>query len=81
MITAGLVDTFLKLVYAEYEVAKNYSDYTIAFTSNNPEIIDNTGRVVKVPDYTTNVSYTITVTKGGESQSVTLNSLVIGKYN
>lgn len=81
MITAGLVDTFLKLVYAEYEVAKNYSDYTITFTSNNPEIIDNTGRVVKVPDYTTNVSYTITVTKGGESQSVTLNSLVIGKYN
>lgn len=81
MITAGLVDTFLKLVYAEYEVAKNYSDYTITFTSNNPEIIDNTGRVVKVPDFTTNVSYTITVTKGSESQSVTLNSLVIGKYN
>ena len=81
MITAGLVDTFLKLVYAEYEVAKNYSDYTITFTSNNPEIVDNTGRVVKAPDYTTNVSYTITVTKGGESQSVTLNSLIIGKYN
>ena len=81
MITAGLVDTFLKLVYAEYEVAKNYSDYTITFTSNNPQIIDNTGRVVKVPDYTTNVSYTITVTKGSETQSVTLNSLVIGKYN
>ena len=81
MITAGLVDTFLKLVYAEYEVAKNYSDYTITFTSNNPEIIDNTGRVVKAPDYTTNVSYTITVTKGNETQSVTLNSLVIGKYN
>ena len=81
MITAGLVDTFLKLVYAEYEVAKNYSDYTITFTSNNPEIVDNTGRIVKAPDYTTNVSYTITVTKGQETESITLNSLVIGKYN
>ena len=81
MITAGLVDTFLALVYAEYEVAKNYSDYTITFTSNNPEIVDNTGRIVKAPDYTTNVSYTITVTKGQETESITLNSLVIGKYN
>ena len=81
MITAGLVSTFLKLVYAEYEIAKNYSDYTITFTSNNPEILDNSGRIVKAPDYTTNVSYTITVTKEGTSESITLNSLVIGRYN
>ena len=81
MITADRVSTFLKLVYAEYEIAKNYSDYTITFESSNPAILDNTGRVVANPEYTTNVSYTVTVTKGSETQSITLNTLVIGKYN
>ncbi len=79
MMGAKLVDQFLKMVYVEYEVAKNYSDYTITFTSNNPEIIDNTGRIVNRPKYTTNVSYTVTVTKGSESASMTLHSLVIGE--
>lgn len=81
MMTADLVETFLDLVYMEYEIAKNYSDYTITFTSHNPEILDNTGRIVSYPKLTTNVSYTITVTKGNETQSVTLNSLIIGQYN
>lgn len=79
MMDANLVNQFLKMVYVEYDVAKNYSDYTITFTSNNPDIIDNTGRVVSWPTYTTNVSYTVTVTKGSESASMTLHSLVIGK--
>ena len=79
MMGANLVNQFLKMVYVEYAVAKEYSDYKITFTSNNPEIIDNTGRVVNWPTYTTNVSYTITVTKGSESASMTLHSLVIGK--
>ena len=81
MMTNGVVDEFLDLVYAEYEIAKNYSDYTITFTSNNPEIIDNSGRIVKVPNQTTNVSYTITVEKDGVKESITLNCLVYGRYN
>ena len=80
MMNANLVNQFLKMVYVEYEVAKNYSDYTITFTSNNPDIIDNTGRVVNRPKYTTNVSYTITVAKGTETASMTLHSLVIGEF-
>ena len=81
MITANRVDTFLKLVYAEYEIAKNYSDYEIKFESSNPSILDNTGRVVKTPEYTTNVSYKVIVTKGTDVQELTLNTLVIGQYN
>ena len=81
MITADRVDTFLKLVYAEYEIAKNYSDYEIKFESSNPSILDNTGRVVKTPEYTTNVSYKVIVTKGTSVQELTLNTLVIGQYN
>ena len=68
---------FLDMVYTEYMVAKYYSGYTITFTSNNPDIIDNTGRVVgKGPSTATTVTYTITVTKGGETKSITLTSLV-----
>ena len=81
MMTAGLVEDFLELVYCEYEVAKYYSDYEITFESHNQDIMDNTGRIVEAPDLTTNVSYTVTVTKDGVSESVTLNTLVIGKYN
>ncbi len=81
MITADLVDEFLELVYAEYEIAKNYSDYEIKFESHNQDIMDNEGRIIAAPDYTTNVSYTITITKDGQSESITLNTLVIGKYN
>ena len=77
MINAGRVDMFLDMVYAEYMVAKYYSGYTITFTSNNPDIIDNTGRVIgKGPSVATNVSYTITITKGNETRTITLTSLV-----
>ena len=81
MMTAGLVETFLDLVYAEYYVAKNFADYEIKFESHNPDILNNEGRIVGRPKYTTNVSYTITVSKDGKSQSVKLNALVPGTYN
>lgn len=81
MMTADLVDVFLEMVYIEYDVAKNYADYEITFVSDNPEIMDNTGRIVNKPDYTTNVSYTITITKDGVSESIKLNTLVVGLYN
>ena len=78
MITNNLVDMFLRMAYTEYEIAKNYSDYQITFESNNPEIIDNEGRIVNAPEFSTNVSYKITITKDGVSESVTLQSVVPG---
>ncbi len=81
MMTADLVDTFLEMVYIEYAVRKNYSDYEIKFESLNPEIMDNTGRIINAPNQTTNVSYKLTLTKGGVSEEIVLNCLVIGKYN
>ena len=38
-----------------------YSDAEITFTSNNPEFLDNTGRIIEMPDRAMTVSYTITV--------------------
>lgn len=80
MITNDLVDEFYELVNVEYEIAKNYSDYEIKFTSHNLDIMDNTGRIINAPDYTTNVTYTITLTKDGVSEEVTLNVLVPGRF-
>ena len=54
------------------------SNYTSV--SNNPDIVNNNGRVVKQPDETTCVTYTITFTKGTDVQSITLASMVKGYY-
>ena len=81
MMRSDNVEMFLDMVYLEYYVAKNYADYTITFTSNNPDVIDNEGRVVGSGPYkTTEVSYTITITKGTETKSATVYSVVQGSY-
>ena len=72
---------FLELVEAEYELLTKYNGYTISFESHNPNIIDEHGRVIKQPNETTCVTYTVTITKDGKSQSVTLSSLVPGLYD
>jgi len=84
MRTAGLCDMFMEMVAAEYEVALKYADYEITFTSSNPEILDNSGRVVgNGPRETTQVNYTITVknktTSATASQECSV--LVIGNRN
>ena len=79
MINSGMVETFLDMVYLEYYIAKNYSDYTITFTSNSSSIIDNTGRVVgSGPTSDTLVSYTITITKNDQTETATFYSTVKG---
>ena len=71
---------FLELVEAEYELLTKYNGYEVTIKSNNPDIIDNYGRVVKQPAETTCVTYTITFTKGSDVQSITLASMVKGVY-
>lgn len=81
MLTHELTDYFYQMVEAEYRILKDYSDYTITLVSNDPTIIDHTGRVIGRPQETTNVTFTITVSKTGVTQSVTLNALVPGQSN
>lgn len=71
---------FLELVETEYELLTKYQGYEVSIVSNNPDIVDNHGRVIKQPDSTTCVTYTITFTKDGESKSITLASMVDGLY-
>ncbi len=58
----GLVGDFRKLVEAEYLIAKFFGDYTFTLTSNNPEYVDNHGKIIKLPDATTQVSFLVEVT-------------------
>ncbi len=82
MLTNNLTGMFEDMVAVEYEIAKNYSDYKITFTSSNPDVLDNTGRVVgEGPRETTQVNYTITVEKGDVKVSQECSVLVIGTRN
>ena len=46
--------------------------------SNNPEIVNDFGRVTNAPSITTTVSYTVTVSDGTNSKTITLYSVVPG---
>ena len=50
--------------------------------SNNPEILADNGRIIKVPNSTTTVSYTVTVTnnKTSVAKSATYSSVIHGRY-
>lgn len=73
---------FMDLVEAEYKLLQQMSNYTITMKSNNPEILDNNGRIINVPNQTTTVSYTVTVANNttGVSKTATFSSIVHGMY-
>ena len=73
---------FIELVEAEYAVLTKLEDYTITCKSNNPELLSDDGRVLEVPNYTTTVSYTLTVknNKTGVTKEFTLSSVIHGQY-
>ena len=73
---------FMELVEAEYAKLNTLSGYTISFESHNPDVLDNHGRIITNPRYTTTVSYTVTVKNNttGVEESATYSSIVKGIY-
>ena len=69
MRTAGLVPLFEEMKAIEYHVNKDFSDAVITFESHDLEYVDNTGRVIKMPDRAMTVSYTVTIDYQGQSYS------------
>lgn len=69
---------FIDMVALNYEIMKNYPTAEITMVSDNPQIVDNTGRVIKAPNTTTTVSYTVTVKLNGQTKSIKLYSVVPG---
>ena len=70
--------TFMEMVTIHYTLQKDYSDVKISMVSDNPDIVDNTGRVINYPSVATTVGYTITVTLGSQTKSIKLYSVVPG---
>ena len=72
---------FIDLIKAELELRQKYNGYKITMVSNNPDIVDNHGRVVEAPEFATAVSYTVTIEKDGQVvDTLTLGSIVPGIY-
>ena len=69
---------FIDMVEMNYQLRLNYSDVKITMKSNNPDIVDNTGRVYNPPKTSTTVSYDVTVSLGDQSKTITLYSYVAG---
>ncbi|HBP26180.1 MAG TPA: hypothetical protein DD618_04440 [Acholeplasmatales bacterium] len=77
---SNLYGNAIDLITAEYLVLTELSGYTIAFTSNNPEYINDLGRIVDLPAVATRVSYTVRITNGsGYDAQVILYSTLPGK--
>ena len=58
------------------------SDYTITCVSSNKELVSDNGRVLKVPNYTETVTYTLTIknNKTGVEKEMKLSSIIHGQY-
>ena len=69
---------FMEMVKVEYIMMKEYSDVKVEMTSNNPDIVDNTGRVHNAPVKTTSVSYELKVSCGDVTKTMTLHNIVPG---
>ncbi|VEU82816.1 Ig-like domain-containing protein [Acholeplasma hippikon] len=78
LITSGLIQYFELFADIEYKIATEHANAQIMFESHNTDLLDHTGRIVKMPEKATNVSYTITVTENGVTSSRTFQVLIPG---
>lgn len=78
MIRSGLQPLFHKFADVEYEVATKHPDAEISFVSHNPEYVDQTGRIISLPQEALTVSYTVSVTVGGQETSRTFYTYLPG---
>lgn len=77
--TADLWNYFMDLVTFQYNRLTVFKDYTFTFVSNNPSIVDNSGKVISAPRLTTEVSYTVTITNNsGYNKQITLFTTIPG---
>ena len=71
---------FLALVEAEYELRTKFNGYTLTAVSNNPDYLRDNGRVRLQPDQDTCLSYTVTISNGEKAETITLGTMLSGKY-
>ncbi len=77
-----LWELFMDCVRREHELLTTMSDYTITCVSHNPELLQDNGRILAIPKYSTSVSYTVTVVNNTtkEAKSETFSTIIHGWY-
>lgn len=78
LLKANLIWLFEEMADYEYRIEKFHGDAAISFESHNPEYIDNTGRVINMPDRAMTVSYTVSVTENNVTKSRTFYTYLPG---
>ena len=71
---------FIDLVKSEYEKITTCEGYEFAFESGN-ELVNDKGRVVGQDLNSQVVTYKVTITKDGKSETIELASIIAGSYN
>lgn len=72
----------IDMVEAEYTALTVLDGYKISFKSLYPEYVDDRGKMIKLPDYDTEICYIVNVTNGKDyDQSIALYSIIPGQYN
>lgn len=82
MLRADLVWLFEEQVQNEYDLIHNYDDVeSIHLISHNPEYLDSTGTIIKLPNRSMTVSYDIEVTMtDGTVQSKSFQTYLPGRF-
>lgn len=75
---AGLIPLFEEFLEIEYYVATNHPTAVVTLVSDNPDYLDNHGRIIQIPQRAMTVSYTITVTEDGVTESRTFSTYLPG---
>jgi len=75
---AGLTWLFEEFVKVEFDVKTTHPNAEITFITNNPEYLDNHGRIIAMPQRAMTVSYTITVFEDGVTNSRTFYTYLPG---
>lgn len=78
MLRGGLTPLFEELVASEYLMETLFKDANIEMTSDFPEYVDDTGRIIKHPEHAMTVSYTVTVDLDGVVSSRTFYTYLPG---
>lgn len=77
---SNLYDKALSLVEAEYIVYKNLKNYDITLISNDPDYVNEFGRVIKLDDIEKEVSYIVRITNAeGYDESITFKTKLPSK--
>ena len=75
----GGVEEFIELVKAEHEKITVCNEYTFDFTCQS-ELVNQYGRVIGQGNESQIVTYTVTITHNGETESIELASMIKGAY-